>query len=135
MGEVCEGQSVYYWGRGTSLSLSELVSGHIHNWETTDDAEERRTPEITQGRDGNVERFPWRRRRRRAEGSPGRLRAGSPAHVPSFKLRFCPSDASPPLPSSPLRSTCHSLPSQSVSTCRAASSRSFLTGPGCMRTL
>lgn len=65
-----------------------------------------------------------------AEGSSGRVWAGSSAHVPSFKPCFCLPDA----PASP-PSTCHCLPPQSFSTCRASSSRSPLTGPSCVRIL
>ncbi|TNN70930.1 hypothetical protein EYF80_018915 [Liparis tanakae] len=50
----------------------EPVSSYIHNWETTDDAEERITQAITQGQHGNVERLPQSERAQRAEGSPGR---------------------------------------------------------------
>lgn len=124
--DKCVRDTAWYRWRGTSLS--EPVSGHIHNWETTDDAEERITRAITQGQGGTVE-VTVEREYRGAEGSSGRVWAGPPAHVPSFKLCFYLPDVHPP------PSTCHSLPPRSFSTCRAPSTRSALTGPSCMRAL
>lgn len=46
------------WYRWRATSLWELVSGHINNRETTNDAEERITGANTQGQHGNVERLP-----------------------------------------------------------------------------